>query len=95
MLRFCLNLLFLLFIFTLPAFAQNIRITILHVNDVYQFMPVDGGKRGGLARLLTLKKEALKENPNTIFTLGGDTISPSVETRTYKRIKSLPIRRRL
>ena len=65
-------------------FAQEIRVTLLHVNDVYQFMPVDGGKRGGLARLITLKKQALKENPNTIFTLGGDTLSPSVETRTYK-----------
>src|SRR5687767_1241713 len=64
--------------------GQQIRVTILHVNDVYQFTPVDGGKRGGLARLLTLKKETLKENPNTIFTLGGDTLSPSVETRTYK-----------
>jgi 5'-nucleotidase len=76
--------LFLLAFFTFPAIAQNVRVTILHVNDVYQFMPVEGGKRGGLARLLTLKKEALKENPNTIFTLGGDTVSPSVETRTYK-----------
>ena len=47
-------------------------------------MPVEGGRRGGLARLLTLKKEAVAENPNTIFTLGGDTLSPSVETRTYK-----------
>ena len=56
----------------------------MHVNDVYQFAPVEGGKRGGLARVLTLKKEALKENPNTIFTLGGDTLSPSVETRTYR-----------
>jgi 5'-nucleotidase len=84
MLQFSLNLLFLLFIFTIPAFAQTVRVTILHVNDVYQFMPVEGGKRGGLARLLTLKKEALQENPNTIFTLGGDTLSPSVETRTYK-----------
>ncbi len=84
MLRFRLNLLFLLLVLTLPVFSQNVRVTILHVNDVYQFMPVEGGKRGGLARLLTLKKEALKENPNTIFTLGGDTLSPSVETRTYK-----------
>ena len=66
------------------VFGQTIRITILHVNDVYQFTPVEGGKRGGLARLLTLKKGAVAENPNTIFTLGGDTISPSVETRTYK-----------
>jgi len=84
MLRYCLNLLFLLLVFTFSAAAQGTRVTILHVNDVYQFMPVDGGKRGGLGRLLTLHKEALKENPNTIFTLGGDTVSPSVETRTYK-----------
>jgi 5'-nucleotidase len=77
-------LLFTLIVFALPAFSQTVRVTILHVNDVYQFMPVDGGKRGGLARLLTLRKEALKDNPNTIFTLGGDTVSPSVETRTYR-----------
>jgi 5'-nucleotidase len=74
----------LLLIFASVSFGQNIRVTILHVNDVYQFTPVDGGKRGGLARLLTLKKEAAVENPNLIFTFGGDTISPSVETLTYK-----------
>ena len=83
---FRLKHLFLIIFFTFSSFAQdsNVTVTILHVNDVYQFMPVDGGKRGGLARLITLKKEALKENPNVIFTLGGDTLSPSVETRTYK-----------
>src|SRR5688500_18201201 len=64
--------------------GQQIRVTILHVNDVYQFTPVDGGKRGRLARLLTLKKQTLAENPNTLLTLGGDTLSPSVETRTYR-----------
>jgi 5'-nucleotidase len=72
------------------AFSQNAdrdcnaRITILHVNDVYQFVPVEGGTRGGLARILTLRKQALQENPNTIFTMGGDTVSPSVESITYK-----------
>ncbi|HSI89291.1 MAG TPA: 5'-nucleotidase C-terminal domain-containing protein, partial [Pyrinomonadaceae bacterium] len=60
------------------------RITILHLNDSYQFTPVDGGQRGGLARVMTLRKEALRENPNTLMTLGGDTLSPSVETRTYR-----------
>jgi len=76
--------------FSIGIFAQNrdskapVRVTFLHVNDVYQFMPVDGGKTGGLARLLTLKKRAVAENPNTIFTMGGDTLSPSVETLTYK-----------
>ncbi|HEY0426470.1 MAG TPA: bifunctional UDP-sugar hydrolase/5'-nucleotidase [Pyrinomonadaceae bacterium] len=74
----------LLTLFSLIVSAQTTRVTILHVNDVYQFAPVDGGKRGGLARVLTLKKQIVKENPNTIFTLGGDTLSPSVETRTYK-----------
>lgn len=78
------TLFLLLGIFSISVYSQEIRVTILHVNDVYQFMPVEGGKRGGLARLITLKKEALKENPNTIFTLGGDTLSPSVETRTYR-----------
>ena len=82
--RFICSKLILLFVFSLPVLAQTTRVTILHVNDVYQFAPVDGGKRGGLARLLTLKKQILQENPNTIFTFGGDTISPSVETRTYK-----------
>lgn len=83
-------LLFSLMIFSvLSNFAQKtdpttVRVTILHVNDVYQFTPVDNGTRGGLARLLTLKKQAVAENPNTIFTFGGDTISPSVESRTYK-----------
>lgn len=64
--------------------SETIRVTVLHVNDVYQFIPVDGGTRGGLARILTLKKQIKAENPNTIFTFGGDTLSPSVETRTYK-----------
>jgi 5'-nucleotidase len=72
--------------FTADAFPQTnqVRITFLHVNDTYQFTPVEGGKLGGLARVMTIKKEALRENPNTLFTLGGDTISPSVETRTYR-----------
>lgn len=73
----------LVLILSIAALAQT-RVTIVHVNDVYQFVPVDGGTRGGLARLSTIKKKALSENPNTIMTLGGDTVSPSVETRTYK-----------
>jgi len=62
----------------------TVRVTLLQVNDVYQFAPVDLGTRGGLARLLTLKKTIQKESPNTLFLLSGDTISPSVESITYK-----------
>ncbi|MEZ5346534.1 MAG: bifunctional UDP-sugar hydrolase/5'-nucleotidase [Pyrinomonadaceae bacterium] len=84
------SLLLIVFLLSASVFAQSadpnapITVTFLHVNDVYQFMPVEGGKAGGLARLLTIKKEVQRENPHTLFTLGGDTLSPSVETLTYK-----------
>src|SRR6185312_3905071 len=62
----------------------NVKVTLLQVNDVYQFAPVDQGNAGGLGRVLTLKKSIQQENPNTLFLMAGDTISPSVESITYK-----------
>jgi 5'-nucleotidase len=72
-----------------PAVAQTstecpVRVTLLQVNDVYQFAPVDGGARGGLARVATLRKQIMAESPNTLFLMAGDTISPSIESNTYK-----------
>src|SRR5688500_19898559 len=70
-------------------FAQQkpdclVRVTLLQVNDVYQFAPVDLGTAGGLARVLTLTRSIRQQNPNTLFLMAGDTISPSVESITYK-----------
>jgi len=62
----------------------NVKVTLLQVNDVYQFAPVDQGKAGGLGRVLTLTKAIRQQNPNTLFLMAGDTISPSVESITYK-----------
>jgi len=62
----------------------TVKVTLLQVNDVYQFAPVDLGAHGGLARVLTLKKAIEKESPHTLFLMAGDTISPSVESITYK-----------
>jgi 5'-nucleotidase len=81
--------LLLLLIVLIPISAQektecNVRVTLLQVNDVYQFAPVDQGTRGGLGRILTLKKAIQQKNPNTLLLLSGDTISPSVESITYK-----------
>lgn len=61
-----------------------VRVTLLQVNDVYQFAPVDNGTRGGLARVATLRKKILAESPHTLFLMAGDTISPSIESNTYK-----------
>jgi 5'-nucleotidase len=62
----------------------TVRVSLLQVNDVYQFAPVDQGKRGGLGRLVTIREQIRKESPHTLFLLAGDTISPSVESITYK-----------
>jgi 5'-nucleotidase len=64
--------------------ACTVRVTLLQVNDVYRFTPADRGARGGLARVSTLRKRVMQESPNAIFLLAGDTISPSVESITYK-----------
>jgi 5'-nucleotidase len=62
--------------------ACNVRVTLLQVNDVYRFTP--GARGGGLARVSTLRKRIMKESPHALFLLAGDTISPSVESITYK-----------
>ena len=87
--RIALALVFVLLAVLPIATAQekpqcNIKVTLLQVNDVYQFTPVDRGTAGGLARVLTLTKSIRQQNPNTLFLLSGDTISPSVESITLK-----------
>lgn len=67
-----------------PREERLVRVTLLQVNDVYQFTPVDRGTRGGLGRILTLRKQIMQKSPNTLLLMAGDTISPSVESNTYK-----------
>jgi len=87
--RLALALVFALLTAPHAALAQGeggctVRVTLLQVNDVYRFTPADRGARGGLARVSTLRKSIMRESPNTLFLLAGDTISPSVESITYK-----------
>lgn len=60
-----------------PAAANVVDITVLQMNDVYEMTPVDGGAQGGLARVATLRKQLLAQNPNTYTILAGDLLSPS------------------
>jgi 5'-nucleotidase len=89
--RFALALALALTLQAPAALAQQaqadscpVRVTLLQVNDVYQFQPVERGAWGGLARVSTLRKRIMKESPHTLFLLAGDTISPSVESITYQ-----------
>ncbi len=59
--------------------AQNeVNVTFLHLNDVYEISPLDNGKVGGMARVATVRQELLAENPNTVTIMAGDFLSPSV-----------------
>ena len=66
------------------ALAAEQRITLLHINDVYQIGPVDKGRNGGLARVATLRDRVRTESPDTMLLLGGDTLSPSVASNTFR-----------
>lgn len=57
--------------------STTVEVNILQINDVYEIGPVEGGKRGGLARVATIRKRLLAENPNTFTVLAGDFLSPS------------------
>ena len=60
-----------------PQGDGAVRVTLLHINDVYEISPVEGGKSGGLARVATLLEQLKRDNPATRMLLGGDFVSPS------------------
>jgi 5'-nucleotidase len=60
--------------------AEIVRINLLHLNDVYQFTPLEQGRVGGLARVSTLRKQILAEPGHTLTLFAGDTLAPSVES---------------
>src|SRR5437016_7830203 len=62
-----------------PAAAppRAVEITLLQINDAYVLEPVDGGRRGGMARLATLVKRLRAAHPNVVFAHAGDMLSPS------------------
>jgi len=57
--------------------TASVHLTILHFNDVYEIIPVSGGRLGGLARVAGLRKTLTQRNPNTRIFFGGDLYNPS------------------
>jgi 2',3'-cyclic-nucleotide 2'-phosphodiesterase (5'-nucleotidase family) len=59
-----------------PAAAEPVKLSLLHINDLDRIE--ESGARGGLARLMTLVNRERAAAEHSIFTHGGDTISPSL-----------------
>ena len=57
--------------------ARPVTVTLVHLNDVYEILPVEGGKAGGLARVATVVRKPKAANPAVLPTLAGDSLSPS------------------
>lgn len=56
--------------------ADEVRLTFLHFNDVYEYRA--GVHGGGLARLGSLIQTERERDPQALASFGGDLISPSV-----------------
>jgi 5'-nucleotidase len=52
-------------------------ITILHLNDVYEIEPIEGGHEGGLSRVATVLKQLKRTQAPVLSVLAGDYLSPS------------------
>ena len=59
-----------------PALAETVKLTILGVGDVYSF--AGDSTRGGFARLNAVVKAERAANPNFIYAMDGDMLSPSI-----------------
>jgi 2',3'-cyclic-nucleotide 2'-phosphodiesterase (5'-nucleotidase family) len=58
------------------AWAETVRLTFIHVNDVYEILPTKDG--GGLAEMAAAVRTERDRAQHSLFTLGGDLISPSL-----------------
>ncbi|CAF1435785.1 unnamed protein product [Adineta steineri] len=61
----------------LPDDGEYIQWTVLQLNDVYEMLPLDEGRKGGLARVARVRQLLLEENVHTYTILSGDFLSPS------------------
>ncbi len=57
--------------------ATPLTVTFVHLNDVYEIVPVEGGRSGGLARVATVIRDLKAKQAPVLTTLGGDYLSPS------------------
>jgi 5'-nucleotidase len=76
----------LLLLAAAPLSAQRAaprELTVLQLNDVYRIDAVENGTAGGLARVVTLAREARAAGSEVVVLHAGDAIAPSLESRYF------------
>ncbi len=83
--KILIKILILLLFISCNKESDIVKVTFLQLNDVYEISTLEGGKVGGLARVETIHKQLLAENPNTFMVMAGDFLNPSlIGTLKYK-----------
>ncbi len=75
-----------------PAFAEPVKITFLHTNDIYLIDQQNG--KGGFPKLMTLLTQERAANPHTLTTFGGDLLSPSIMSAITQGSQMIELRMR-
>lgn len=61
---------------TAPADDGKIEVVFLHINDVYEISPLEGGKTGGMARVAAYYKKLKFRKPRYLLCARGDFRAP-------------------
>src|SRR5690349_518557 len=71
------------------AAKPTTELIVVQLNDIYRLDAVRAGKRGGLARVVTLLRRLKDQNPGVpvIVVHAGDFLSPSLESNLFHGIQ--------
>jgi 5'-nucleotidase / UDP-sugar diphosphatase len=63
--------------------VEKTGLTFIHLNDTYRIGAVEGGSRGGFARVVTIVKELQQQGRDVHILHGGDFLYPSLESQLW------------
>jgi 2',3'-cyclic-nucleotide 2'-phosphodiesterase (5'-nucleotidase family) len=76
-------------------YAGRGEAVIVSINDVYRIEGVDGGTRGGLARVRALREDLERSHPDLLLLHAGDFLFPSLLSDTYGGGQMIEVMNRL
>jgi 2',3'-cyclic-nucleotide 2'-phosphodiesterase (5'-nucleotidase family) len=78
-----------------PAQGRERRAVLLAINDVYRIEGIEGGTRGGLARVRALRRQLEQRDPELLLLHAGDFLYPSLLSKAYEGEQMVAVLNRL